>query len=507
MMRGTAAGAGALLIAACGGGGGDGFVRVPDPPTSPVVITIAPASAAVNQGATVSFTVSITGGTTTPTLASCTSSSSAIASVVVSGSSCVATGVSAGTASITATASTGQSASATLAVQALPPAISAFALAPATGTVIVGQTLALTPSITSGAGATVSVTYSSSNNTIASVSTAGVVTGVSAGSAVITATAQGSGPGFGPVTLQRTANITVTADPCAPIVVPALPFTTSRTITANSCQLTTNVARRGDVYRVALPSATALQVRMTPNGFAPYATAFAAGETDLIFASRQTADELQRTWHLNAGPTEIRTGTLTAGPVGTYQVQLSSVSASIENCIAPIVAGSVSSNQALQTTDCASGGFFYDEFLLYSTRPCTITMARAAVAGMVDPFLEVFAGGQLVASDDDSGGGVNARLALSSCRSATDDVLAIRATSFDPGDTGLYVLTVTFGGAAIASTERVGDAALTEIGGTAPWPAKAPRRGHTGPMADGAWLRAIGVDHLPVSRPSPPEHR
>jgi uncharacterized protein YjdB len=530
-----------------------------------------PPSATVNVGGAVTYSVSISGGSPTPTLASCASSSSAIATASVSGSTCVATGVSAGAVTITATLSSGATVSAALTVQALPAAITNFQLAPSTASIAVGQTVPLTPSVNSPAGATTTVSYSSSNPAVASVSGAGVVAGVSVGTAVITATAQGSGTGFSPVTLTRTSTITVTsaasiapltasvsvgaqstftvtnpggssavascassstavatvtasgstcvatgvspgtatisatlvaggpslqamltvtADPCAPTVV-TLPFTGNGTITAASCLISSSVQRRGNIARVNLTAPAALEVRMTPTGFAPYIAAVPVGENDFIFSSRQTADEVRRIWHLGAGPVDVRLGALNTGQTGTYQVQIGTVSASIENCTAVIIAGSLTSQQALTASDCVFAGRLADEFLVYSTRPCTITMTRGSgVAGVDDPFLEAYAGTTLVFADDDSGGEFNARLQLASCRSAGDDILTVRATTFDPNDTGTYSLTVVFGGASVADAAEgaVVRAPLKRVPANTT-AVSVPRDGRT-------WLEHIGVERM-----------
>lgn len=450
------------------------------------MLTITPGSATVNVGATATFTVTSSGGAVS--LASCTSSSSATATAGVNGAACVATGVSPGNATITATLSSGGSVSAALTVQALPAAITNFQLAPATATVAAGQTVPLTPSISSPAGASVTVQYSSSNNAIATVSGAGVVTGVSAGAAVITATAQGSGTGFSSVSLTRTSNITVTGDPCAPTTV-TLPFSGNGTVTANSCLISSSVQRRGNISRLTLASASALEVRMNPTGFAPYIAALPVGEPDFIFSSRQTADEVRRVWHLGSGPIEVRLGALNAGQTGTYQVQMSTVSASIENCSAVIIAGSLTSQQALTPSDCVFAGRLADEFLVYSTRPCTITMTRGSgVNGVLDPFLEAYAGTTLEFFDDDSGGDFNARLQLPSCRSANDDILIVRATTFDPGDTGTYSLSVTFGSAVVADGAQGAEvrAPVKRV------PAATTTR--STPRPSGTWLEHLGIE-------------
>jgi len=474
----------ALLVSSCGGGG-DGFVSTP-PPT--LILGITPQSATVNPGASATFTVTISGGSPTPTLASCASSSAAIATVTRNGSTCVATGVSAGSANITGTLSGGQTVTASLTVQALPAAITTFQLAPATATVPTGQTVTLTPTITSPAGATVSVSYTSSNPAIATVSQVGVVTGVTVGSAVITATAQGSGTGFTPATIVRTANITVTVDPCTPTLV-TLPFSGTGSVTSTSCLISSTVQRRGNVARVNLTAPAALEVRMTPNGFAPYIAALPAGEADFIFSSRQTFEEVRRVWHLGAGPIDVRVGALNTGQTGSYQLQLSTVSASIENCTAVIIAGSLTSQQTLSATDCVFAGRLADEFLVYSTRPCTITMTSGAgAAGVLDPFLEAYAGTTLVSSDDDGAGELNARLQLPTCRSASDDILTVRATTFDPNDTGTYALTVVFGSAAVADAAQGAEvrAPLKRV--------PAPTTTQSTPRTGGTWLEYIGIE-------------
>ena len=66
-------------LAALGACGDD--VTVPVAPAAPVVLTISPPSASMNIGESLNFAVQISGGSTTsaPTLASCTSSNTAVA--------------------------------------------------------------------------------------------------------------------------------------------------------------------------------------------------------------------------------------------------------------------------------------------------------------------------------------------------------------------------------------------------------------------------------------------
>jgi formylglycine-generating enzyme required for sulfatase activity len=135
----------------------------------------------------------------------------------------IVTGVSPGTATITVTgigSGTGfrtdsASTSATVTVAPLPQALTGLTVSG--GSVRAGSTLSLAPNAVLASPA-VSVIYSyvSSAPTVATVdATTGEVTGVAAGTAVVTVTARGSGSGFAPTTLTATATIVVTALPDA----------------------------------------------------------------------------------------------------------------------------------------------------------------------------------------------------------------------------------------------------------------------------------------------------
>ncbi|MBR7784447.1 Ig-like domain-containing protein, partial [Undibacterium luofuense] len=115
---------------------------------------------------------------------------SAVATVSVSG---VITPVSAGTVVITATqaAVTGVNAQATqtytLTVAALPVPVLTFTT-PTSASVVMGNNLTNAASSTLSGGSYGMISYSSANSAVATVSVSGVITPVSAGTVVITAT-------------------------------------------------------------------------------------------------------------------------------------------------------------------------------------------------------------------------------------------------------------------------------------------------------------------------------
>jgi uncharacterized protein YjdB len=201
-------------LAALGACGDD--VTVPVAPAAPVVLTISPPSASMNIGESLNFAVQISGGSTTaaPTLASCTSSNTAVVTAAVAGSACRVTAVASGNATVTAAASTGQSAAAAVSVAAPVAAISGLAVSPSTAAVPVGQSVTIVPTVNrANSNVNVTYTYTSSTTTVATVSAAGVVTAVAPGISTITVTAAGSGTGTAATTLTSAATITVTALP------------------------------------------------------------------------------------------------------------------------------------------------------------------------------------------------------------------------------------------------------------------------------------------------------
>jgi uncharacterized protein YfaP (DUF2135 family)/uncharacterized protein YjdB len=187
---------------------GSAVVTVREP--SAVVVSITPQAVTLNPGTVAMLSVQIAGGDPTPTLASCVSGASSVASVSVSGSHCTVTAVGSGSTTITAATSAGQSASAVVTVTQLPSALGQLTVSPATATLSIGQTIQLVPN-PNAAGAAVNVLfgYTSSNSTIASTNAQGAITAHSLGTASITVTATGNGTGFSPATRSFTVIVNV----------------------------------------------------------------------------------------------------------------------------------------------------------------------------------------------------------------------------------------------------------------------------------------------------------
>ena len=204
-----------LLVAALGvasvscGGGGDGGTG-PGGGGGPVVtkVDVSPGSANVFVGKTATFTATpkdADGATVTGKSIAWSSSDQSIATV----NNGVVTAVKPGNATITAAVGSVQG-TATVAVAA---PVASVEVTPATATVVIGGTTQLTATLKDAGGNVLSdrtVAWTSDNDLIASVSSTGLVTSKSVGSATITATVEGK---------SATAKVTITPVPVASVSV------------------------------------------------------------------------------------------------------------------------------------------------------------------------------------------------------------------------------------------------------------------------------------------------
>ena len=177
--------------------------------TSPIEVAsvaISPPSGSVEVGATTQLsatTKDASGNELTGRTVTWSSSSTSIAGVSSSG---LVSGVSVGSATISAT-SEGQTATALIIVTVVP--VASVAIVPSSGSVAVGATIQLSATTKDASGNELTgrtLTWLSSSTSIARVSDSGLVSGVSVGSATISATSEGQ---------TATAQIVVTFVPVA----------------------------------------------------------------------------------------------------------------------------------------------------------------------------------------------------------------------------------------------------------------------------------------------------
>ncbi|PYO35189.1 MAG: hypothetical protein DMD74_08225 [Gemmatimonadetes bacterium] len=192
----------ATITATSEGKNGTAVLTVSNVPVASV--TVAPASGSVPAGQTLQFTATPKDASGTPLSGRVVTWMSSNASVATVNGSGLVYGVAAGSATITAT-SEGQSGTAAITVTPVP--VASVTVAPASGSVPAGLTLQFTATPKDASGNPLSgrvVTWGSSNTAVATVNGSGLVMGVAAGSATITATSEGRS-GTGAVTVTATA--------------------------------------------------------------------------------------------------------------------------------------------------------------------------------------------------------------------------------------------------------------------------------------------------------------
>ncbi len=203
-----------MIKASAGGKSNASALSVNAPAPIPVAsVTVSPSSPIIQIGATTQLSATTrdgSGNVLTGRSISWSSSNTSIATVTGSG---LVTAVAAGSASVTAT-SEGQTGSSTVTVSSPPPPpvpVASVSVSPASATLAVGATQQLSATTRDGNNNVLTgrvISWSSSNTSIARVSTSGLVTAVAAGSATITATSEGQ---------TGTSAITVNTPPPVPV--------------------------------------------------------------------------------------------------------------------------------------------------------------------------------------------------------------------------------------------------------------------------------------------------
>lgn len=379
-------------LAALGACGDD--VTVPAPVNPPVAVTISPSNANVNVGAFVDLAVAITGGTTTPTLQGCSTSSAAVATAAVQGgNACRVTGVSTGAVTITATTTGGQTAAASVTVNAPVPAISGIAITPAAQNVQVGGTFTITANPTTTApGATVARNFVSSNTAVATVNaTTGAVTAVAPGQATITVTLTGTGTGLSQAVVTGQVAVTVTALPPSVLGVSATP-TSAVLVTGGTQQLTATASYASGITGtitygtsnpgVATVNASGLITAVGPGTAVITVTASSAGNAS--FGASSATQQVPVT--VNA-PAQVSIANITQGttnnPVnindvdGQIQVQLNlltnnNVVRSVKLFVCP-VSGTCSTTPAAEQTFGTAGAASGSINMFINTADFTVT--------------------------------------------------------------------------------------------------------------------------------------
>ncbi len=185
-----------------------------NPLTPPTGVAVSPATSSTTVGATVQLTSTVTPSGANQTV-TWTTSNSGIATVNSSG---LVTSVAAGTATITATTATGGFTAHSVITSSVV-AVTGVNVSPTSNSLNVNGTVQLTATVLPTNASNQNVTWSSSNSAVASVSSTGLVTALTAGSANITVTTvSGSKTAIASVTSTSVAVTGVTVSPTSATV-------------------------------------------------------------------------------------------------------------------------------------------------------------------------------------------------------------------------------------------------------------------------------------------------
>lgn len=164
-------------------------------------------------------------------------------------------------------------------------------------------------------------------------------------------------------------------------------------------------------------------------------------------------------WLLPAGTFQFRISARSGS--GTFTVT-STATAGSGGCTlrALVAAGAFAQN--LANTDCAfQDGSFFDFFAIFSSQPCTITMASTAFDTYLFA-LDAVTEGFVAENDDIDANTTNSRITLNAC-SAGGNPLAVFANSWEAAQSGSYTLTIQFTGAAIVAPSSLPEAPVVDV--------------------------------------------
>lgn len=182
-------------------------------------VTVAPTTVSLMVGASAPLTATVAPSNATNATVTWTSSNAAVAPVNASG---VVMGVATGLATITArTQDGGFTATSVVNVTISNIPATGVSVSPVTASVGIGATTTITATVAPSNASNKTVTWSSNVPGVATVNASGVVTGVAAGNAIITALTQSGG-----FTASSTVTVTpVSTTPCTNPTAITLPFT------------------------------------------------------------------------------------------------------------------------------------------------------------------------------------------------------------------------------------------------------------------------------------------
>jgi pimeloyl-ACP methyl ester carboxylesterase len=208
-----------------------------------------------------------------------------------------------------------------------------------------------------------------------------------------------------------------------------------------------------DSYEVVAPSTKAMRLSLATS-FQPAVAVqgpfdVAASYSHAVFGSAGSRNMITKVL-VPAGTITIRPTSFLAQTTGSYTLTSAAVAADVQSCELTLILPGTDTQQNLQSTDCAIGGSYGDQYRIGLPVGSIVTIEENSSAFDAVLYLSKESGAT-VASDDDGAGGTDALVRYTS----TDNVVyVITATSYDSRAIGTYRLRVSV---AYPSASRSGE--------------------------------------------------
>lgn len=230
-------------------------------------------------------------------------------------------------------------------------------------------------------------------------------------------------------------------DRCATTNAPGIAIgqSMSGSLATSDCKLADSTYR--DLYKLTVTTSTTVRIDLTSTAFDAYLLLRDANGTTLDEDDDGgTSGNAMLIATLAPGTYYIVANSAVAGQTGGYtlSVTVTNPACTMSNAVATTLGATV--NGTLATSDCIlpSDGTYADVYrlTLATNRAIQVDLASSAF----DAYLVLIdANGTVVAEDDDSAGGSNARIVTGTLAAGTYYVVA---NSFAIGETGAYTLTI-----------------------------------------------------------------
>ncbi|HUQ98276.1 MAG TPA: Ig-like domain-containing protein [Gemmatimonadaceae bacterium] len=248
-------------------------------------------------------------------------------------------------------------------------------------------------------------------------------------------TLSASAPNVAPVTFTATG----TPNPPCSVTSHALGSTSSGALTTADCN--DEFGAYVDLYTVTVPTMGIYAFNETAT-FDTYLETFRPDQTLVGFNddANQNTTNSQFKALLPAGDYVLGVTSWLENKTGAYTLSSAAVSTPVTNCEEVWVVKGVSTDQALQTTDCVFQQFFSDDYFIYLNQGQSITVSENSTAATVDAVLEIydaFSGAKLATADDPLSN--NAQITFTA---PGESIYVISATSKVSQSTGGYTLII-----------------------------------------------------------------